>query len=54
MDEEKDVIAEDERTLRSLGYKQELRRGMGAFSNFAISLSIICILAGGVTSFPAR
>src|SRR5438067_13586492 len=24
---------------------------MGAFSNFAISLSIICILAGGVTSF---
>jgi amino acid transporter len=49
--EEKDVIAEDERTLRSLGYKQELLRGMGAFSNFAISLSIICILAGGVTSF---
>jgi len=52
MDEKDDaVIAEDERTLRSLGYKQELRRGMGAFSNFAISLSIICILAGGVTSF---
>src|ERR1041384_7316369 len=24
---------------------------MSAFSNFAISLSIICILAGGVTSF---
>src|SRR5262245_38364978 len=24
---------------------------MGAFSNFALSLSIICILAGGVTSF---
>ncbi len=48
---DEDVIAEDERTLRSLGYKQELRRGMGAFSNFAISLSIICILAGGVTSF---
>src|SRR3954463_15776727 len=49
--EEKEVIAEDERTLRSLGYKQELLRGMGAFSNFAISLSIICILSGGVTSF---
>ncbi|HYU42272.1 MAG TPA: amino acid permease [Vicinamibacteria bacterium] len=48
---DEDVIAEDERTLRSLGYKQELLRGMGAFSNFAISLSIICILAGGVTSF---
>jgi len=49
--EDEDVIAADERTLRSLGYKPELLRGMGAFSNFAISLSIICILAGGVTSF---
>jgi amino acid transporter len=37
--------------LRSLGYKQELLRKMGGFSNFAISMSIICILAGGVTSF---
>jgi amino acid transporter len=46
-----DVIAEDERTLRSLGYEQELARKMGGFSNYAISLSIICILAGGVTSF---
>jgi amino acid transporter len=42
---------DDERTLRALGYSQELRRGLGAFSNFAVSLSIICILAGGVTSF---
>ena len=42
---------DDERVLRSLGYEQELQRGMGAFSNFAISMSIICILAGGVTSF---
>jgi amino acid transporter len=42
---------EDERTLAKLGYAQELHRGMGAFSNFALSLSIICILAGGVTSF---
>jgi amino acid transporter len=49
--QEKDVIAEDERTLRSLGYKQELLRKMSGFSNFAISMSIICILAGGVTSF---
>jgi amino acid transporter len=48
---DKDTIAADERNLRSLGYKQELLRGMGAFSNFAISMSIICILAGGVTSF---
>lgn len=49
--DERDVIAEDERNLRSLGYKQELLRSMGGFSNFAISMSIICILAGGVTSF---
>ena len=43
---------DDERTLARLGYRQELHRGLGAFSNYALSLSIICILAGGVTSFP--
>src|SRR3989440_1350612 len=43
--------ADDVRTLERLGYAQELRRGMSAFSNFALSLSIICILSGGVTSF---
>src|SRR3954451_13881077 len=42
---------EDERLLQQLGYKQELARRMSGFSNFAISLSIICILAGGITSF---
>jgi amino acid transporter len=47
----RDAVADDERALGRLGYKQELLRGMGAFSNFAISMSIICILAGGVTSF---
>lgn len=41
----------DEALLASMGYRQELTRRMGAFSNFAISLSIICILAGGITSF---
>jgi amino acid transporter len=49
--EEEDAIAADERALGRVGYKQELLRGMGAFSNFALSMSIICILAGGVTSF---
>src|SRR5262245_18894503 len=44
-------LSDDERTLAGLGYQQELHRGLGAFSNFALSLSIICILAGGVTSF---
>jgi amino acid transporter len=33
-----------------MGYTQELLRRMSGFSNFAISFSIICILAGGITS----
>jgi amino acid transporter len=49
--EDADRIAEDIHTLRRLGYRQELARCLGAFSNFALSLSIICILAGGLTSF---
>jgi amino acid transporter len=46
-----DRLSDDEQVLRSFGYEQELARKMGGFSNYAISLSIICILAGGVTSF---
>lgn len=42
---------DDARALKKLGYAQELARCLGGFSNFAISLSIICILAGGLTSF---
>lgn len=42
----------DEALLEKMGYKQELSRRMGAFSNFAISFSIICVLAGGITAFP--
>jgi amino acid transporter len=37
--------------LERFGYRQELWRRMNGFSNFAISFSIICILAGGITSF---
>src|SRR5262245_59777121 len=48
---EERALADDVRTLHRLGYEQELQRSMGAFSNFAISLSVVCILAGGVTSF---
>lgn len=44
-------VAEDVALLGRLGYRQELLRRMSGFSNYAISLSIICILAGGVTSF---
>ncbi len=45
------VIHQDTAALERMGYTQELSRRMGAFSNFAISMSIICILSGGVTSF---
>jgi len=44
-------IVEDVKTLHSMGYAQELLRRMSGFSNFAISLSIICILAGCITTF---
>lgn len=44
-------LSDDEQTLQRLGYRQELSRRMSGFSNFAISLAIICILAGGITSF---
>jgi len=49
---ERQIVAHDVHLLNSLGYGQELLRRMSGFSNFAISLSIICILAGGITSFP--
>jgi amino acid transporter len=41
----------DARELERLGYAQELLRGIGGFSNFAISFSIISILTGAVTLF---
>src|SRR6187431_90276 len=43
--------SEDVKVLHQLGYAQELARRMSGFSNLAISFSIICILAGGLTSF---
>jgi amino acid transporter len=45
------VLDEDEQRLAELGYKQELNRSWSGFSNFAISFSIISILAGCFTSF---
>jgi amino acid transporter len=43
----------DERRLAELGYKQDLARNWSGFSNFAISFSIISILAGCFTNFGA-
>ena len=43
--------SEDEKILHKLGYAQELFRAMGGFRNFAISFTIISILAGCLTSY---
>lgn len=43
---EKDVAR-----LRAMGYEQTLERNLSAFSNFAISFSIVSILTGGLASY---
>jgi len=45
------TMDQDERELAELGYKQELTRGWSSFTNFAISFTIISVLAGCVTNF---
>ena len=51
MPEGHEHLDDDEKHLASLGYTQELNRSWSGFSNFAISFSIISILAGCFTSF---
>ena len=51
MPEGHEHLDDDEKHLASLGYVQELSRSWSGFSNFAISFSIISILAGCFTSF---
>ncbi len=48
-----DLVAHDEdaKRLAELGYKQELERSWGGLTNFAISFSIISILAGCFTTY---
>src|SRR3954452_4291958 len=41
----------DEQQLADLGYKQELTRAWSSFTNFAISFTIISVLAGTFTTF---
>ncbi len=41
----------DEQRLAELGYKQELNRAWSGFTNFAISFTIISVLAGTFTTF---
>src|SRR5436189_673208 len=44
-------VSEDVQRLAEMGYKQELSRGWSAFTNFAISFTIISVLAGTFTTF---
>jgi amino acid transporter len=46
-------LSEDEQHLAKLGYRQDLNRSWSGFSNFAISFSIISILAGCFTNYGA-
>ena len=45
------ATTDDERQLAELGYKQELTRAWSGFTNFAISFTIISVLAGTFTTF---
>jgi amino acid transporter len=45
------VMDRDEQRLAELGYKQELSRSWSGFQNFAISFTIISILAGCFTTY---
>jgi amino acid transporter len=44
-------VGQDERRLAELGYRQELTRAWSGFTNFAISFTIISVLAGVFTNF---
>jgi amino acid transporter len=45
------AASQDEQRLQELGYKQELSRAWSGFTNFAISFTIISVLAGTFTTF---
>jgi amino acid transporter len=51
LDKPSPTASADEARLHELGYAQELHRGMGWFSNFAVSFTIISILTGGITTY---
>jgi amino acid transporter len=46
-----DTRSRDEQRLAELGYKQELHRSWSGFQNFAISFTIISVLAGCFTTY---
>jgi amino acid transporter len=51
MSEQTPIQDRDEQKLAELGYKQELARAWSGFSNFAISFTIISVLAGCFTTY---
>jgi amino acid transporter len=44
-------MSDDPEALSALGYRQELRRDVSAFQNFALSFSVISVLTGAVTLY---
>jgi amino acid transporter len=48
---ERPGIQSDEERLAELGYRQDLHRAWSSFSNFAISFTIISVLAGCFTTY---
>jgi amino acid transporter len=48
---EEELKTSDESRLAELGYKQELNRSWSGFQNFAISFTIISVLAGCFTTY---
>ena len=53
-DVEDRVHEEDAAELAELGYKQELSRAWSGFTNFAISFTIISVLAGTLHDVRVR
>jgi amino acid transporter len=51
VDDRSSVADSDAQQLAALGYKQELTRVWSGFTNFAISFTIISVLAGTFTTF---
>ncbi len=49
--EQSAAMTDDERRLAELGYEQKLHRGWSGFQNFAISFTIISVLAGCFTTY---
>src|ERR1700693_156855 len=51
MSSREELLRRDAEDLSRLGYRQQLLREMGGFSNFAISFSVISVLTGAVLLF---